>query len=145
MGNDLAGPRRHTHGIWSNFWSSVYRSRPKIYGAILFVFDVKFRYMLWVFILTLREGLIVVDFMPFTRGFEWFCLSGKTIPLESTHGEANKSIIFRNPSTKLFPVMVFQFSLLQSRVLLLVSSGTPLITLLRLISKSSWQPRMDSK
>lgn len=123
MGNDLAGPRRHTHGMWSNFWSSVYRSRPKIYRAILFVFDAKFRYMLWVFMLTLREGLIVVDFMPFTRGFEWFCLSGKTIPLESTHGLANKFIIFRNQSITLFPVMVFQFSLLQSRVLLLVSSG----------------------
>lgn len=100
---------------------------------------------MWVFILTAREGLIVVDFMPFTRGFEWLCLSGKIISLESTHGEANKSIIFRNPSTKLFPVMVFQFSLLQSRVLLLVSSGTPLITPLRLVSKSSWQARMDSK
>ena len=84
--------------------------------------------MLWVFILTPREGLIVVDFIPFTRGFEWFRLSGKTIPLESTHGEANKSIILRNPSTKLFPVMVFQFSLLLSRVYFnyyLYRLGTP--------------------
>lgn len=137
MGNDLAGPRRHAHGIWSNFWSSVYLSRPKDYLSILFVFDAKFRYMLWVFILTPREGLIVVDFMPFTRGFEWFCLSGKTIPLESTHGEANKSIILRNPSTKLFPVMVFQFSLPLSRVLLLVSSGDS-SSFLKAVGKLEW-------
>ena len=41
FGNDFAGPRDKD---LFEFWSAVYRSRPKFFRAILFHFDAKFRY-----------------------------------------------------------------------------------------------------
>jgi len=50
------------------FCSVVYRSRPKFFRANFFILIPHFDIMLWVFIVPPREGLFVVNFMPFTQG-----------------------------------------------------------------------------
>ena len=49
--------------------------------------------MLWVFILPPREGLFVINFMPFARGFECLLFVTKSnspgVSWGSTHGEEN--------------------------------------------------------
>ena len=51
------------------FWSAIHRSRPKVFSrAILFHFDAKFWYYVVGVHNSPREGLFVINFMPFTQG-----------------------------------------------------------------------------
>ena len=51
------------------FWSAIHRSRPKVFSrAILFHFDAKFWYYVVGVHNSPREGLFVINLMPFTQG-----------------------------------------------------------------------------
>ena len=69
FGNNLAGPRGRTHGICSSFGQCYITLHQIFFLTILFHFDIID--ITWVFILPHRGGLSLINFTPFTRGFEW--------------------------------------------------------------------------
>ena len=68
FGNDFAGPRGHTHGICSSFGQQYIALDQSFFASLYFISMPNFDIMLWVFIRPPREGLFVINFMPFTQG-----------------------------------------------------------------------------
>lgn len=56
------------YGCVRGLVSAIYRSTPTFFRTILLHFMPNFDIMLWVFILSPREGLFFINFMPFTQG-----------------------------------------------------------------------------
>ena len=68
FGNDFAGLRGRTHGICSTFGQWYIDLDESFFAPFYFISVPNFDIMLWVFILPPREGIFVINFMPFTQG-----------------------------------------------------------------------------
>ena len=66
FGNDFAGPRGHTHGICLSFGQRYIALDQSFLAPFYFLSMPNFDIMLWVFIPLPKEGLFVINFMPFT-------------------------------------------------------------------------------
>ena len=70
--NNLVGPQGHIHGICSSFGQWYITLGQTFCASLYFNLIPNFDIMLWVFIPAPREGLFIINFIPFTTGFEWF-------------------------------------------------------------------------
>ena len=61
-------PRGHIHEIYSSFVQWYIALDQSFFAPIYFILMPHFDIMLWVFIVPPREGLFVINFMPFTHG-----------------------------------------------------------------------------
>ena len=100
FGNDFTGPWGHTHDICSSFGQWYIALDQSFFMPFYFILMIPnyFNIMLWVFILPPKEGLFVINFMPFPKGFEQFLFITKNnspvVSQGSTHRKQMISALY---------------------------------------------------